>query len=388
APPPAPAAGRPGLRRAAHLPALVGRDAELTALTALWAQICRDAAGGLALVCGEPGIGKSRLVAAVAHRARSDGAIVAAGAGPDLGPAPPFGLWAELLDGLGAEDSRVADAQAAWSTDVASFVPTQDPPRGGLRTPADIERTRLMEAVVRQLREAAARSPLLLVLEDLHAADPSSVQLVAHAARRLAASPVLFVLTRRDRPVRDDLAAVEQRLRLRGLLALEVPLGRLDDAAIATLARELGAAGPDLDRVVGAADGNALLAVESARALRRGVQSLPAGLRDTVHAAFAELDEDARALVQAVAVAGPDLSWTDAVHLARDRGGGERPDDEGGAPGLGAALDSGLLRLDGDRLAFCHGLLRDAVSAELEDPARRRLQRRLAAVQGARAVPR
>jgi DNA-binding SARP family transcriptional activator len=353
-PPPLP--GRLGTHaRTAHLPTLVGREGELDALTALWAQTCRERAGGLALVCGEPGVGKSRLVAALAERARGDGAIVAAGAGPDLGSAAPFGLWAELLDALGDDDPGV-DEQAWWATDVS----------------------RLMEAVVRRLRRAAAHSPLLLVLEDLHAADSSSVRLLAHAARRLAALPVLFVLTRRDRPARDDLAVVEQRLRLRGLLALEVPLERLGDDAVQALARELGTAGPDLDRIVTAADGNALLTVESARALRRGAPSLPAALGGTVRAAFAALDDDARTLVQAVAVAGSHVPWTDAVHLVHDRDGQDH--DGSVAAGLAAALDSGLLRLDGDRLVFRHELLRDAVDAALDPPARHELQRRLGAL--------
>ncbi|MCW3016652.1 MAG: transcriptional activator domain [Solirubrobacterales bacterium] len=397
---PPPPCRRSSLVRTAHLPNLVGRDAELAQLTALWSQTCRHDAGALALISGEAGIGKSRLVAALAERARADGATVAACAGPDLGSAPPFGLWAELLDTLLLELSPLG-GHASWATDVASLVPSLDPAPGGREAPADIDDARLMEAVVRCLRWAAARSPLVLVLEDLHAADTCSVRLVSHAARRLAVLPVLFVLTRRDRPIRDDLAAVEQRLRLRGLLALDVPLGRLADGAIAALAHELGAAPEDLPRLVAAADGNALLATESARALRRGQGSLPDGLRDTVRAAFAGLGDDARALVQAVAVAGPELSWADAVRLACGGGGnGGRPAGAGAAapqatdaaPGLGAALDSGLLTLDGEHLGFRHGLLRDAVYAQLDLPARQGLHLRLAALRasspGARASPR
>ena len=147
----------------------------------------------------------------------------------------------------------------------------------GSRTPPplvaapELERLRLFDAVLRLVEWAATGRPVLLVAEDTHRADRASLALCAHIGRRLAGMPVLFVLTRRDRPTRADADALLADLAGRGLDVTESSSGRCSPGrwprSPAVSRRSRHAA---LDEVVAVADGNPLLAVESARALTTG----------------------------------------------------------------------------------------------------------------------
>ena len=85
----------------------------------------------------------------------------------------------------------------------------------------------MFDAVLRLVEWAACGRPVLLVAEDVHRADPASMQLCAHIGRRLAAQPVLFVLTRRDKPDRPDADALLADLAGRGVEVAELELGPL-----------------------------------------------------------------------------------------------------------------------------------------------------------------
>ena len=357
-------------------PALIGRDEELAQLEHVWAGAAAGMGGAAVLVAGEAGIGKSRLVAELAAAARAHGAIVATGTAPDVGDAPPFGVWAELLGMMLAATGPVP-ADAAWAQALTPLLP-QTAERAESGAVPDLARARLLEASADVLEWAATQhGPLLVVLEDLHAADPSSVELAAHAARRLAGLPVLLVLTRRPRPARGDVAAFEQALRGRGLLGAELTLAPLDAADIGALARVVAPLGDQaIADVVAAADGNPLLATEAARALGRGEPSLPAGLRGAMRAASARLSEEARELVDLLAVAGDALPVADATALS--------PPDALRAA-VPAALDAGLLDPDSQVLRFRHALLREATYAELPVTRRMELHESLARHLGAAA---
>ena len=192
---------------------LVGRSGELASLVGEWAA-ARAGSGGVVVLDGEAGIGKSRLTAESAVHALRDGARVALGAGIELEAAAPLAPWAELLDTLVEipEDVR-------WGADLARLVP-----RLGLRDPAgrgppeELARVRLYEAVVSAVADAATAAPLLLVLEDAHLADGASLALLAHLGRRLHNLASLLVVTRR--PIATEaLDAVEEHLARAGVLA-------------------------------------------------------------------------------------------------------------------------------------------------------------------------
>jgi predicted ATPase len=112
--------------------------------------------------------------------------------------------------------------------------------RGGTPSPIvapDLQRTRLFEAVVALLSWAARERPVLLVLEDVHAADRPSLELGGYVARRVAGRRIMMVLTRRELPHSADADRLEQALRARGLLACELALLPLSPTPVAALAR-------------------------------------------------------------------------------------------------------------------------------------------------------
>jgi tetratricopeptide (TPR) repeat protein len=150
----------------------------------------------------------------------------------------------------------------------------------------------------------------------------------------------------------------------------ELELGPLDHTSTARLVREVGPlADADVERVVQAADGNALLAVEHARARLRGRQEPPSSLRAAVRGALAPLSPQPRLLAEFLAAAGRELARDeiDALPIGA------------AADAATAALDTGLLVVSAARLGYRHALLREAVYADLPDPRRAWLHEHLAA---------
>jgi hypothetical protein len=198
------AAPRPGSR------AFVGRDREVAELLAA----LEDAAGGrgrLFLIAGEPGIGKTWLAEHLATHATGQGTRVVWGRCWEGGGAPPFWPWGQLIRAL-AEDldeQTLASWPGAGTAHVAQLVPGLAERLGATTTAAvgsqesDAARFYLFEAVTGLFRRAALVQPLLLVLDDLHAADEPSMLLLRFLARDLRGArhpkrnPVRHLLGRR-----------------------------------------------------------------------------------------------------------------------------------------------------------------------------------------------
>jgi DNA-binding SARP family transcriptional activator len=352
---------------------LVGRGAELGELLDAWGR-ARAGAGTTAVVRGEAGIGKTRLTTELRARAAADGGLTAACAALDLGGVAPLSLWAELLREL-LPALPAPPPESAWPDDLALLV-SELPAhfgRGGRTAPGvapDLQRTRLFEAVVALLAWASRDRTMLLMLEDIHAADRPSLELAGYAARRAAALPVMLVLTRRELPRCADADHIEQALRARGLLAPELTLSSLGPPALAELARSVQSLSDEqVTQVVRRADGNALLAVETARALANGVQDVAPSLRGSVRATLAPLSGEARELAELAAVAARPLEPAELEQLAlRDV-----------ADASGRALQTGLLIATEGTFGFRHALLRDAVYADIPEPHRRAMHERWAA---------
>ena len=355
---------------------LVGRDAELQQVLGAW-EAARAGSGGAVSLQGEPGIGKSRLAAEAIARARARGARTAACAALDLGGAPPLGLWAELAGEL-ARDVPPPPDEAAWPDDLARLAPelTARFHRAGQNRPAappELERARLFEAATALVEWAARDRPLLLLMEDVHLADAPSLELAAYVGRRLSRLPVLLVLTRRPLPRNAGSDALEHALRARGVLVAELTLEPLGDDAVGALAREVGVIDhADVEQVVAGADGNALLAVEQARALARGEREPPASLRGAVRASMATAGAEARRVAELVAVAGRELEAAEIAALPVKQ------------PHAAAteALQTGLLTSADGQLGYRHALLREAVYADLPGPHRTHLHAEMAEVLG------
>jgi DNA-binding SARP family transcriptional activator/tetratricopeptide (TPR) repeat protein len=364
---------RPRVADHARALPLVGRDRELQQLLAAW-RGARAGAGAVVTITGEPGIGKTRLAAELLERARAEGAHTASCAALDLGGGAPLAMWAELIGDLTA-DLETAPLDAAWPSALGALVPDLERRLGREPSPRataspDLERARLFEATV-ALLEWVGRRPLVLLLEDIQAADNFSLELAGHVGRRAARLPVLIVLTRRPFPRRAQVDALEHALRTRGALVCELSLARLPSMEIVRLARHVAPlADSDLDQVVTAADGNALVAVEWARARARGQQEPPASLRGVVRAALAPLSTNARQLADFVAVAGRDLALPEIEAL----------EIEAPADSAASALDSGLLTTAGGRVGYRHALLREAAYHDLPELRRVTLHAVLASV--------
>ncbi len=351
---------------------LVGRTRELDRLLEVWRAV-QPGAGAVVSICGEAGIGKTRLASELLARASEQGAGTAACAALDLGGAAPFGLWAELLRKL-LPTVPAPPAEAAWPEDLARLVPEtlsvlERPDTARPFVSPDLERARLLEATVAAIEWAARARPLVLLLEDTHIADPSSLELTGYVARRIDPLPVLFLLTRRPLPRRTEVDRLEHALRSRGLLREELALAPLEPAAVAEIALDVAVlAQEDVARVVEASEGNALLAVETARAISRGERELAEGVRGAVRGAYGSAGDAGRRFIELAAVAARELEHAEVAALPI----------EDSAEAAVQALDSGMLVERERRIGFRHALLREAAYFELPQPRRAVLHERWA----------
>lgn len=346
---------------------VVGRDADLHRLRGAVGLGPGAAQGGLVLVSGDAGIGKSRLVAELAHEAGTGGWLVVAGHCVGLsGSEMPYLPFTELLGELAAAASDVLDAVQQRIPDLGVLVPALA--RGVPLAPPDA--ARLAEAVHACLTEVASRQPLLVVVEDVHWADHSSRDLLSLILARGFAEPVGLVVTYRS----DDLhrrhplhATLPSWTRLPHVTRLE--LTRLPDAAMRTLVAGLDGAPTDdstLIDLVERAEGNAFFAEElvasgAPRELRG--EDLGRLLRRRVE----QLSGPAEQAVRAAAVGGRTVSHellTAVTGL----------DDDEFEIAVGEAVEHHVLvPTAAGEYSFRHALLAEAVAADLLPGARKRL---------------
>ena len=352
---------------------LVGRGSSL-ALVRRGLEDARSGRGGLVVVTGEAGIGKSRLVEAAEDVARELGLDVAHGRAVEDPGCPPLWPWTRL-----ARD-RPALAAALAEAPVGS-------------EPGAAARFRWCVGAADALLADARPAGLLVVLEDLHWADRTSLLLLRHLVPELPRSRTLVLATCRDaggRPVEELLPGLlgsgTTHLRLTGLTTGDVgrwlALDPSSSAAAAGLADALHArtgGNPLLLRLLldvlagsgaaGAADLDRLL-------LER------ADLRSLVAARVRVLAPEVRAVVHAAAVTDPVLG---PAVLAAVTG---QPEDAV-EHALVEAERAGVLRAGGgaDGREFAHALVRDAVHADLGAAARSTLHHRAALALESAATP-
>jgi len=334
---------------------LVGRDRELAAVADLLAAALAGD-GRLVLCGGEPGIGRTRLAAELAVRATADGIPVAWGAAAEPDAGPPFLPWRQVLRGLPDIAGPLGGA-----ADLAPLVPGGAPTTGG-----GADRFRLFDAVVRVLHAAAEPAGLLVVLDDVHRADPASLLLLDHVAGQLRGARVLLLATYDDTaapPVLPGGSAVE-RMVLRRLAP---------NAVAAQLAAATGGAVPaeQARRVHELTGGNPFLVAELARDLGEGRPiSVPAGVREAVGRRLGRLSPRCRHELRAAAVLGRrfDLAVL-AAAIGRPLLECLDPIDEATAVGLLEPGDA-----PGEH-RFVHALVRDTIEAGLPAGERVRLHR-------------
>ena len=294
---------------------LVGRVAELASLDARLDELARGVAGALELA-GEPGIGKTRLLAELGARADARGQLVLSGSASELELELPFGVFVDALDEYvqALEPGRLAALDDGTRAELAHVLPSF-PERDAVGAALADERYRTHRAVRRLLEVLAARQPLVLLLDDLHWADSGSVELLGSLLRHPPGAPVLIALAVRPRQLPVRLSASRERARRGGTLA-RFELGALS----AQETREL--LGTTIGGGVAAAlhdqsGGNPFYVQQLARALHRRLDAMPAAAElslagidvpPTVAAALTEelalLDGDVRRVLEGAAVAG------------------------------------------------------------------------------------
>lgn len=388
------------IRRPERLP-LFGRERPLDLLV-------RHATSGpddtpLVVVRGEAGIGKTRLVAEAAHRAAAEGVRVLWGTGHEAEGQTPYGVFADALDGHLAQYG--ADERSRLSAEhvgLAALVPSLGAAPPAATSPEE-ERARLFRAVDGVLTDLAADRPVLVVLDDLHAADPGSLGLLHHLVRTGQARRRRFIATYRDEMLATDDA---RRQVLDGIvqhgMAVDVDLLRLsraDCADLAAAASDLAGRTTDrrtASRLFRLSLGNPLFALELATSpdgdLERlapahptpaepGTDAVPDNIRRLVRGRLARLPDDARRTLSALSVAaGAAVSLVEIESVAAE---GLHPPLTG--PEVTTALDAALLAgvieerdvvLGGRPVlgyAFRHPLVRLACAEQLSRASRRRV---------------
>lgn len=285
----------------------VGRDKERNALAALWQRAMQPQVM-VALVTGEAGIGKSRLVAELAVETSGEARIVM-GSCYD-GTQPPFQPFAQVL-----ADDAIEPREADWPKWIGEGGPALRrlaPELARLLGVAESdevldpldEKAGVLSEIHGYFSRSARSRPLMVIIEDVHWASRSTRDAVLHIARAGGRSPLLLVVTARDTvPDLDDglVKFFGELLRLAnvGHLALD----GLDEAAIGALL-EGALNGVDVAQLHADTGGNALLVRERARSGRAaGGPSIAALLGDRC----ARLDPPTMAIVQAAAVVGPEF---------------------------------------------------------------------------------
>src|SRR5438128_5953019 len=181
----------------------VGRAHELETLDAALVT-ARAGQGGVAMLAGEPGIGKTRTAEEFARRACAAGAEVLVGRCYEGEGAPVFWPWVQVLRAYaaGRTAARLVVELGAGAPDVAAVVPEIRTLLPEVGAPPAVEpeqaRFRFFDGVTTGLRRAATTRPIVLVLDDLHGADKPSLLLLQFLARELRASRVLVVGAHRD----------------------------------------------------------------------------------------------------------------------------------------------------------------------------------------------
>ncbi len=361
---------------------MLGRDAEFTALSAILA----EAAGGrarVAFVEGEAGIGKSRLLAEVVARAKGGGFTVLDGCAHEFERDRPFG---PIIEALGLSRDSAEPGRATVSRLLIGS-------RAGAEAPTYAQfpelRFRLLEVVLDLVESLATSGPVLLAIEDLHWADPSTLLVIDHLARRLGDLPVAVLATLRPSPGSPGLEHLIEDLAPRQ--ALRLFLDQLDEQAVSGLVAAIVGAvpGPGLLDLVRQAAGNPFFIVELTAALldednveyegsRVDIARAmpPPSPQLTILRRVGPLPGDVLEVLRVAAVLGSPFSLDDlAVVLAAPASGLLRALEE--------PMRAKLVHEVGDRLAFRHELVRAAIYHDLPQAARKALHlqaaRRLAA---------
>ncbi len=377
----------------------VGRGAEISRLQDKLSD-ARGGHGGLVMLVGEPGIGKTRMAEEFCETARSEGATVLWGRCFDGDHQPPYAPFAQAVAGY----ARIAEPDALRADlgngagPIGRLVPElrqrlPDIPEPVALQP-DEERIRLLDAVSQFVTATSIRAPIVLVLEDLHWADKGTLAMLRHVARFTTRSRVLLLGSYRDvevdreHPLADALAALRReaeydRVLLKGLQNREVGelLAALADHDVdQTL----------VDAISAETDGNPFFIrevlihlIEEGKIHRDGERwrgsvtvaemSIPEGVRQVIGRRLSRLSEPANRLLSAAAAFNGVFRFDVAAAVAGQT-------ETAALDAVDEALQAQVLHPgpQTDTYDFTHALIRHTLYSEMSPSRRVRLHRQIA----------
>jgi tetratricopeptide (TPR) repeat protein len=357
----------------------VGREAEQAALGEALADVMRGQ-GGIWLLSGEAGIGKSRLAEEVARDAADREFTVVWGRCWEAGGAPAFWPWLQALRSLvRTHGTKVFSPYVARV--LAPLVPELQRDEQA-QANSEHERFMLLDAMGTALCEAASTHPLLVVLDDLHAADPSTLTLLDFVSRQLRSSRVLVLGTYRPREAQSSgelFARIAQDART-------LALGPLDQRAVQTYLQQAGSLEGGDERLAktlyAKSEGHPLFMVELARLLVQYPhatvetlehRSLPPGLEQALADRVKCLSDQQRPIIEMAAIMGREFSGLALASYFENL-----------APEAVRSVLEELVAMEvlcvvgADTYRFTHILLRDAIERGLDELRRHALHNRLA----------
>src|SRR5437660_4973448 len=385
-------------------PILIGRTAELAAFHLLIDQV-KSGRGQVALLSGEAGVGKSRLVAEAKTYATAQGFLLLQGQCFPMDRSCPYAPLLDLLRSHLATSSReqvdteMGSLASALSPLLLDLLPLPSDLPSLPPLDSEHEKRRLFAALAHLFLRQTTKQPALLIVEDLHWRDETSLDFLHYLARRCTASPLLVLLTYRSDEVHPGLShflAQLDRERLAQECAL-APLTRSEVSAmmyaIFALRRSVFtvpslAQGELLDAMYTLTEGNPFFIEELLKSLieagdilykngrweRKELRELhiPRSVQDAVELRTAHLSEGARQVLNLAAVAGRHFDFALLQALIQQ--------DEAQLLRFIKELIAAQLVVEesADQFAFRHALTRQAVSAQLLGRERKALHRRIA----------
>ena len=333
-------------------PSFVGRAEELEWLVSRWEEAAR-AAPVVTLIVGEAGIGKTRLASELAEVVRTTGGRVVQARCYEAERSLFLQPLADVVRSLAltGDPDALRELAGEWAPNLSALVPEIDlvlRPHSYQASTPEFERRRTFEAIASLIRKTSLKTPLLLLLDDLHNAGSSTLEWLHFGFRRLSGARVMFLTTLRA----DEVHEAEAHL---GDVAERLDVGPLSKDAVAQLATTAGA--PDLSqRILARTSGHTLFVVETLRALIEGADQseVPESLLAAVLGRVERTGEQCEELLRVGAVFGSAFELPLVAQMLEIT-------SEEAATSARRALDARLLTESGGTFEFANDLIRDAL---------------------------